>query len=300
MQDSTKPNNANLITLRQTQEQKKFSEGNSADWLLNEITALGEAFGEGLTAERQVIYATALADIPRDQIRRAIRLAINELRFFPKVAELRELAGFSSGVPNDGRPGPEEAWARMPKGERMEDDSIVWCEEERAAYNACRGLLLDGDLIGARMAFKERYEKEVAKAHSLGRSAHWTVSAGYDVENRLTTLAIAVQDQKIGLEHALNFIPEQRQDDFVQMLPPGTGKGLLVGKVEKLPDLPGLPGLLTKMRMQDLVPDELQPNSRPQQMAELSPEEHRKRRKELMAQIEFLRRSRNGSGAIGK
>jgi len=73
-------------------------------------------------------------------------------------------------------PGPEEAWARMPKGERMEDDSIVWCKEERLAYGACRSLLLDGDQIAARMAFKERYERELAESRSQGTPVQWTVS----------------------------------------------------------------------------------------------------------------------------
>lgn len=298
MAESAKLNNEKLITLPQTQEQKKSSEGTSADWLLNEITALGEAFGEGLTAERQVIYATALADIPRDQLRRAIRAAINELKWFPKVAELRELAGVPTSGLKDDRPGPEEAWARMPKGGRMEDDTIVWSEEERAAYNACRPLLLSGDLIGGRMAFKERYERELLDARSKGRPVRWSISAGYDMEHRLSALASAVHDNRITLESALDFIPAERQMDFAQMLPQGQATGLLVGKVETLPDLHGLPAVLAKIRMEGTVPVALKPKhgSRLSPASPLSPEDRRKRQEELKAQVDFLKRSRNGSG----
>lgn len=288
-----------MITLPQMQGQEKSYEDNSADWVLNEITALGEAFGEGLTAERQAIYVRALADIPKDELRRAIRLAVKHLKWFPKVAELRELA---RGLPDAAvdRPGPEEAWARMPKGEHREDDSVVWCEEERAAYSSCRSLLLDGDQIGARMAFKERYEKEVAEAHAAGKPVRWIMSAGFDMNHRLSTLATAVQEKRMTLEGALNFVPGERQSDFAQMLPPKEAKGLLTGKIEKLPDIPGLGGVLAKMRMEDLVPEELEslrPYSEPR--PEPTAEDLRKRRDDLKHQIELITRSRNGPNGSG-
>ncbi len=265
---------------------------------MDELTALGEAFGEGLTAERQALYVTALADVPMDQLRQAIRAAIQELKWFPKVAELRELAGALPERLNDGRPGPEEAWARMPKGEGMEEDSIVWCEEERIAYSTCRSLLLDGDQIGARMAFKERYEKELAEARSHRTPARWSISAGYDIEHRMTTLATAVQEKRISLESALNFVSAERRDDFARMLPPAEAKGLLTGKVEKILNLPGLAGILAKMQMEGTVPEEVKANPRPpyKTPSDRSPEEARELREKANAQSEFLKRSRNGSG----
>lgn len=262
--------------------------------MVDELTILGEAFGEVLTAERQAIYAKALSDVPKDQLHRAILAAVRELKWFPKVAELRELAGVSYGIANDGRPGPEEAWARMPKGERAEDDTVIWCEEERAAYDACRSLILNGDQIGARMAFKERYERELAEARAEGRTVCWSISAGYDMEQRLSALASAVQDKRISLNGALDFIPGERRSDFAQMLPPGQVKGLLAGHANVLPDLPGLPGVLARMRMEGTVPQELRPSVR-NHPSPLSEEERRKRREELKAQTEFIKRSRNGT-----
>jgi hypothetical protein len=259
---------------------------------------LGEAFGEPLTAERQAIYASSLSDIPPDDLRLAIRRAIKELKWFPKVAELRELACASS-IGSDGRPGPEEAWASMPKGERMEDDSVVWCEEERIAYGACRSLLLEGDLIGARMAFKERYEKELADAHSEGRAVHWSMSAGYDVEHRLSTLATAIEQKRLTLESALKFVSAERRDDFARMLPPSQAKGLLTGEVRSLPNIPGLAGVLAGMQMDGTLPEEFKaaPSVPERSPADHTPEGIRARREELKAQIELLKRSRKGSGA---
>ena len=176
-------------------------------WIANQVSGLAVAFGCEITGERLESYAEHLADIPKEKLQQAFWQAGRDLKFFPKIAELRELAGMLPGLPADGRPGPEEAWARMPKGERMEDDSIVWCEEERAAYDACRSLLVNGDLIGARMAFKERYEKELAEARSQRKPIQWVMSGGYDVEHRLTTLVMAVQEKRMTLESALNFVP---------------------------------------------------------------------------------------------
>jgi hypothetical protein len=259
---------------------------------------LAVAFGVEITVERLELYAEHLADIPREHLQQAFWTAGRELKFFPKIAELREIASTLSGVLNDGRPGPEEAWARMPKGERMEDDSVVWCEEERIAYGACRSLLLDGDQVGARMAFKERYQKELAEARSHRRPVQWTISVGYDIEHRLAILATAVQEKRMSLEHALNFVSGERRDDFAQMLPPAEAKGLLTGKVEEVPNLPGLPGVLAKMQMEGTVPEELKANPRPLRRAasDRSPDEARALREKANAQKEFLKRSRNGSG----
>jgi len=175
----------------------------------------------------------------------------------------------------------------------------VWCEEERIAYGTCRPLLLENDLIGARMAFKERYEKELAEARSMGRPVQWSMSVGYDVEHRLSTLASAVEQKRLSLENALNFVSPERRNDFAQLLPPTGTKGLLTGETSKLPELPGLTGILAKMQMDGTLPAAVTGGSRVhgERPTDRTPEESRARREELKAQAEFLKRSRNGSGS---
>jgi len=53
---------------------------------------LAEAFAEPLTEERMEIYIRALADIQQDRLRISFQRALQELTWFPKVAELRNLA----------------------------------------------------------------------------------------------------------------------------------------------------------------------------------------------------------------
>lgn len=264
-------------------------------WITDQVAALGLALGDDPSTERLLIYAEDLADIPEERLAMAFQRARREYEYpkLPPVAFIRRMAG--ANAQSDGRPGTEEAWARMPKGERIEDDTIVWCDEERLAYGACRSLLQDGDKIGARLAFKERYEREVLVARAEGVPVRWTVSAGYDVDHRLGILARAVEEGRISTGTALNFVPGERQSDFSRMLPPGQSKGLLEGKVEKLPNLPGLAGILAQMRMQDVVPEELKPSARPPSAIPSAPssDELRERRERLNEQIEFLKRPHN-------
>ena len=291
-------NSIELIAPAKRQSRTSRRDPESKIWIANQVSGLAITFGIEINEERLEIYAEHLSDLHKEDLERAFWRAVNDLKFFPKIAELRELAGALPSTRSDGRPGPEEAWARMPKGGRMENDSVVWCEEERVAYGICRSLLLDGDLIGARMAFKERYEKEVLEARSQERPIRWTMSPGYDIEHRLTTLAIAVQEKRISLKSALNFVPVERENDFAQMLPASDARGLLLtGEVNKLPDLPGLPGILAKMRIEGIVPEELDAEPRPtyRNSADRSPDEWRQLREKAKEQIEFLKRSRNGS-----
>jgi hypothetical protein len=268
-------------------------------WIADQVAALGLALGDDVSPERLLLYAEDLCDLSEERLGVAFSRTRKEYEYphLPPVAFIRKMAGADSH--SDGRLGPEEAWARMPKGERMEENTVVWCEEERIAYSACRSLLLDGDLIGARMAFKERYEKELATARSQRKPVRWIVSVGYDVEHRLTALATAIEDKRITPEAALEFVPGERRGDFARMLPPGEVKGSLTGRIEKLSSLPGLEGVLAKMQMEGTIPEEFKPgpvivsDSRRQ----LAREEVRERRQQLKDQQDFLKRSRTlGNG----
>jgi hypothetical protein len=62
-------------------------------WLADQITILAEAFGCELTAARLRVYVEDLSALPQAQLEIALTRARRELRFFPKIAELREFAG---------------------------------------------------------------------------------------------------------------------------------------------------------------------------------------------------------------
>lgn len=84
----TEQNNDKLET---SQPQRKQSE--TLGWLVEQVTILAEAMGEAMTPARLKIYAGDLADLDCPQLETAFARARRELKFFPKIAELRELAG---------------------------------------------------------------------------------------------------------------------------------------------------------------------------------------------------------------
>jgi hypothetical protein len=66
------------------------------EWIHDQLTILAEAFGEPLTQERAEIYVSGLLDVPQERLKASFRRALRELKFFPKLAELRELSGSSA------------------------------------------------------------------------------------------------------------------------------------------------------------------------------------------------------------
>jgi len=77
-------------------------------WIAEQITILAEAFGESLSPERLKVYTGDLADLDRAQLEIAFTQARHELKFFPKIAELRELAG--AKAEDAGQVEADEAW----------------------------------------------------------------------------------------------------------------------------------------------------------------------------------------------
>ena len=70
-------------------------------WISDQLTMLAEAFAEPLTEERMEIYIRALADVSQDRLRVSFQRALRELTWFPKVAELRNLAGANPADVNE-------------------------------------------------------------------------------------------------------------------------------------------------------------------------------------------------------
>ena len=113
---------------------------------------------------------------------------------------------------DDGRPGPEEAWAMLPKDER---GSVVWTEEMAQAYGVCFRMIESGDAISARMAFKETYARLVSKARDECAKVLWTPSLGHDESSRQAALSDAVAKGRLSYAHAQDLCP---------MLPPPSTK----------------------------------------------------------------------------
>jgi hypothetical protein len=83
-QKPTEQSSAQLTTSRPSTPRSR--------WIGEQLTILAEALGEPLTRSRLRLYAADLADLEQDVLASAFVRARQECRFFPKIAELRELA----------------------------------------------------------------------------------------------------------------------------------------------------------------------------------------------------------------
>lgn len=105
---------------------------------------------------------------------------------------------------DDGRPGPEEAFAMLPRDEQQ---SAVWTEEMAEAALAAAPLFEEGDAVAARMAFREAYVRCVQRAREQHRAARWSLTQGWDVRGRERAVVEAVARGFITTNQALGLLP---------------------------------------------------------------------------------------------
>lgn len=158
--------------------------------LLDAVYAL---HGKALPAAAKAIFFRAMSRYPLKVVRAAIDAQVRDAQrgqYPPKPADL--IAQIEGAAANDGRPGEDEAWAWALTG-MDEAETVMTTPEIMAAFAIARPVLDTGDKIGARMAFKDVYQRLVAEARAAGRPAEWNVSLGWDPEKRegVVTKAVA-------------------------------------------------------------------------------------------------------------
>jgi len=113
-----------------------------------------------------------------------VQIAINEHlrdkdrgRFFPLPADIEDKLPGEAEAWLSG----DEAWALMPKDE---SSSAAICQEMAEAYGVAQDLVRGGDMVAARRAFIDAYERRVTDAKRQHRRPQWFVSLGDDREGR--------------------------------------------------------------------------------------------------------------------
>lgn len=176
------------------------------------LAVTAELTGTDLSAAAAEIMARELATyFDRAQVLRALGKCRRELKGrLTMVAIIERL--------DDGRPGPEEAWAMMPRDEAQ---SVIWSAEMAEAFGVAGPLLEAGDRVGARMAFKEAYAKLVSKARDERRPVRWTPSLGHDRHGRDAALAAAVSAERITRNWALElgYCADNESQDMMTLAP---------------------------------------------------------------------------------
>jgi hypothetical protein len=105
------------------------------DWISDQLTILAHCYSEEVTEERQEIYCADLREYPKQWLAAAFAEARRELKWFPKIAELRELA---------------EACG---KAQRDRTEEARWAEERKRLDQArARGEVADTPQLKAQLA----------------------------------------------------------------------------------------------------------------------------------------------------
>jgi len=165
--------------------------------LLEALAVTAELTATELSEGAARVMAADLAAYPAQQVLAALVRCRRELKGRLTIAAIIERL-------DDGRPGPNEAWAMIPQDER---GSVVWTPEMQEAFGVALPLLRDGQTIAARMAFIEAYQSIVARARAEQRPPTWQPSLGHDPATRTGVLEDAVRKGRISTKHGNALLP---------------------------------------------------------------------------------------------
>jgi hypothetical protein len=150
------------------------------------------------------IWWASLNRFELSQVREAFSRHIQDIKtgkFAPRPADILAILEMMNP---DGRLGVEEAWALFPHDE---SSSAVITDEMAEAMQSARPLMLEGDTIAARMAFKEAYTRITTKNKFNGVAPRWFPSLGHSKEGREEALKQAVELGRIGKEAVKALLP---------------------------------------------------------------------------------------------
>jgi len=176
------------------------------------VVLLRDVFGlypnaKPLTEGQVAMFFRALSGKTLAEVRAGLDAHVRDAqrgRFPPLPADV--LAQIEGAAKDDGRPGPEEAWA-IASAAGDEAATVVWTQEIAQAWGIARPVAAAGDDVGARMAFKEAYSRLVAGARATGAPATWSPSYGHSGELRAIAVSKAVTEGRLPASMALEYQP---------------------------------------------------------------------------------------------
>jgi hypothetical protein len=166
--------------------------------LIQAVAVTAELCGRTFSPEAAAVFVNDLDGLDELAVASALKRCRREVRGTLTVQDVVSRI-------NDGRPGPDEAWAMLPKDE---DTTVVWSEEMREAWGVAIPLLEFGDKVGARFAFREAYMARVNAARDARRPPNWIASLGHDKRGREHVLAEAVSAGRLSLTQAQSYVPQ--------------------------------------------------------------------------------------------
>ena len=149
-----------------------------------------------------------LAAVPFQAVEAAFNRHLTDPKhgsYLPKPADIfRQL---NQANADDGRPGADEAWGMLLRVIGDERETAVLTDEMRIGWTACQPILDLGDEVGARLAFRETYHREVENARKMAVAPRWTPTLSTDPTLRQSRLREAVEARRIGVDTVRALLP---------------------------------------------------------------------------------------------
>lgn len=162
-----------------------------------ELTAIAGIYGREISTTLLATYFDTLRDFALEEVFRALRAHVRNPsagQFFPKPADvIREIEAEQNKA--DNRPSGNEAWTIAVTAQN-ENATVVWNEEIAEAWDIAR--CIEGDSQGARMAFRDAYERIVTANRAVKISPRWFASLGRDPAGREKPILEARRKNLIG------------------------------------------------------------------------------------------------------
>lgn len=165
--------------------------------LIKAVAVTAELCGRTFSEAAARVFVDDLSGYPEHQVLVALKRCRKEVRGVLTVQDVLSRL-------DDGRPGPEEAWAMIPKDE---GGSVVWTAEMAEALGVAMPLLLEGDVVAARVAFRERYVRLVSDARDAGKPVDWSLSEGHDRRGVERVVREAVDKGRLTLKRGREYVP---------------------------------------------------------------------------------------------
>ena len=162
------------------------------DWFSCELAATIEATGG--EAKPQVV-AMMVADF-RTYTKHELREALHRLRQSGEKLTPKTLLDQLDAL--HGRLGADEAFALVLQAQD-EAQTVVWTDEVVQAWTAIAPMMRGRDQVGARMAFKQAYERIVQDARVMRKKPEPVVSIGADPELRYVAVTRAYEQGALPL-----------------------------------------------------------------------------------------------------
>jgi hypothetical protein len=189
--------------------------------VLKAIAVTAELTGTELSEAALLMFEADLAAYPDQHVIAALTRCRRELSGRLKVSDVIDrIAAVGS------HPSANEAWG-MVLAAQDESETVVWTEQIAEAAGVAQPILDVGDEVGARMAFRDAYDRILRERPETPR---WFASLGSDPGRRTAALDKAVRSGLLTQQHAAGLLPAPNDSGPL-------GAALFEGKTLQLADL---------------------------------------------------------------